>query len=178
MPGSNSETHGSYCDGLGSNIVVQYSVITLHGGITAREYVDRLCNQVHPMIQTLFPNNDAVFPDDSAPHSHSWSWFEEHESELHHLPWSAHSSDFNMIEPFWLVLGTRVRNRIQIPKSLKQLEDVLQEEWYKISLETVKNLCESIPRRTVVVLMAKVAQHMCIVSLVLPLFCSTVWGWR
>jgi hypothetical protein len=26
--------------------------------------------------------------------------------------------------------------------------------------------------------MAKVAQHMCIVSLVLPLFCSTVWGWR
>jgi hypothetical protein len=24
-------------------------------------------NQVHPMIQTLFPNTDAVFQDDSAP---------------------------------------------------------------------------------------------------------------
>jgi hypothetical protein len=46
-----------FCDGLGSNIVVQYSVspfITLHGRITAREYVDRFGNQVHPMIQTLF----------------------------------------------------------------------------------------------------------------------------
>jgi hypothetical protein len=56
---------------LGSNIVVQYSagpIITLHGRVTAREYVDRLCNQVHSMIQTLFPNNDAVFQNaDSAP---------------------------------------------------------------------------------------------------------------
>jgi hypothetical protein len=36
---------GRFCDGLGSNIVVQYSVgpiITLHGRITAREYVGRL----------------------------------------------------------------------------------------------------------------------------------------
>jgi hypothetical protein len=43
-----------------------YSVclnITLHGLITAREYVDRLGNQVHPMIQTLFLNNNAVSQD-------------------------------------------------------------------------------------------------------------------
>jgi hypothetical protein len=48
--GSNSETRGSFCDGLGNGIVVKYSVgfiTTLHGRITAREYVDRLCNQVH-----------------------------------------------------------------------------------------------------------------------------------
>jgi hypothetical protein len=62
MPDSNSEIRGRFCDGLGSNIVVEYSVgpfITLHGRITAKEYVDRLCNQVHPMLQTLFPNNDS-----------------------------------------------------------------------------------------------------------------------
>jgi hypothetical protein len=55
---------GRFCDGLGSNIVVQYSVgpiITLHGRITAKEFVDRLGNQVHPMIQTFFANSDAVF---------------------------------------------------------------------------------------------------------------------
>jgi hypothetical protein len=53
--GSNSKTWGRFCDGLGSNIVIQYSVgpiITLHGQITAREYLNRLGNQVHPMIQT------------------------------------------------------------------------------------------------------------------------------
>jgi hypothetical protein len=41
--------------------ILWYSVgpiITLHDQITAREYVgiDRLGNQVHPMIQTLFPS--------------------------------------------------------------------------------------------------------------------------
>jgi hypothetical protein len=48
---SNSETRWRFCDGLGSSIVVQYSVspiITLHGQLIAREYVDRLSNQVHP----------------------------------------------------------------------------------------------------------------------------------
>jgi hypothetical protein len=52
-PGSNSGTQGRFCDGLGSNIVVQYSVgpiITLHGRIPAREYVDWLGIQVHPII--------------------------------------------------------------------------------------------------------------------------------
>jgi hypothetical protein len=64
MPGSNSEAIGRFCDGLGRNTIVQYSVgpiITLHGWITAREYLDRLCNQVYPMIQTLFPNSVVQF---------------------------------------------------------------------------------------------------------------------
>jgi hypothetical protein len=70
MPRLNVETLGRFCDSLGSNTVVQYSfgpIITLHGRITAREYMDRLGNQVHSMIQMLFPKDDAVFQDDSAP---------------------------------------------------------------------------------------------------------------
>jgi hypothetical protein len=81
-------------------------------------------------------------------------WFELHEGELQHLPWPAQSPDLNMTEPLCSVLGTRVRNRFPPPASLQQLEDVLQEEWYRIPLETVQNLYESIPRRTAVVLKA------------------------
>jgi hypothetical protein len=69
MPGSNSETQGRFFDGLGSNVMVQCSVvpiITLHGQITAREYMDKLGNQVHHMLQMLFLNNDAVLQHDSA----------------------------------------------------------------------------------------------------------------
>jgi hypothetical protein len=58
--------------------------------------------------------------------------FEEHEGELQHLPWSAQSPDVSVLE-------TRPRNRCPSPKSLTQLEDILQEEWYKIPLETVLN---------------------------------------
>jgi hypothetical protein len=58
-------------------------------GITAREYLDRLGNLVHPMIQTLFPNNNVVFQDNNTPiHTAGTvhSWIEEHEGELQHLP--------------------------------------------------------------------------------------------
>jgi hypothetical protein len=74
------------------------------------------------------------------------SWFEEHEGELQHLPWPAQSPDFSVIEPLWSALETRVTNSFPSPTSLKQREDVLQEEWYKIHLETVQDLYETIPR--------------------------------
>jgi hypothetical protein len=41
------------------------------------------------------------------------------------------------------------------PTSLKQLEVVLREEYYKIPLETVQNLYEPIPRRTAAVFKAE-----------------------
>jgi hypothetical protein len=37
----------------------------------------------------------------------------------------------------------------------KAIEDVLQEEWYKIPQETLQNLFESIPRRIVAALKAE-----------------------
>jgi hypothetical protein len=49
-----------------------------------------------------------------------------------------------------------MRNRFPPPTFLKQLEDVLlQEEWYKIQLETVQKLYEFIPRMTAAVLKEK-----------------------
>jgi hypothetical protein len=94
--------HERFCDGLGSNIMVQHFVcpiITLNCRITAREYMDRLDYQVHPMLQTFF-NNEAVFQDDHAPiHTAGTvqSWFEEHEGELQHLCWPAQSPHLNII---------------------------------------------------------------------------------
>jgi hypothetical protein len=84
----------------------------------------------------------------------------------------------NIIEPLSSVLETRVRNRFPPPTSLKQLEDVLQEEWYKIPLEIVQNLHESVTRRIAAVLKTNVVQRciikeMCTLSIVFPLFCST-----
>jgi hypothetical protein len=52
-------------------VISEYYVgllITLHP-----QYVDRLSNQVHPMIQTLLPKNDSVFQEHNAPNSPSWN---------------------------------------------------------------------------------------------------------
>jgi hypothetical protein len=84
------------------------------------------------MIQTLFPNNDALFQQDDNAYIHTagtvYSWLEEDEDELQHLPWPAQSPDLNITELLWSVFETRLRNRFQPPTSLKQFEDVLQEE--------------------------------------------------
>jgi hypothetical protein len=42
---------------------------------------------------------------------------------------------------------SRERSRLSSPFSLKQLEDVLREDWYNILLGTIYNLYESILRR-------------------------------
>jgi hypothetical protein len=61
------------------------------------------------MIQTLYPNKDAVFQDDNI-RIHTagtvQSWLEEHESELHCLPRRAQPSDLNITEPLCSVLET------------------------------------------------------------------------
>jgi len=76
--------------------------VTLNGRIIASDYVDILGSRVRPMIQMLFPNNDAVFQDDSSP-IHTTrrikSWFEEHENSLRHLPLPAQSPPLTLKSP-------------------------------------------------------------------------------
>jgi hypothetical protein len=139
---------------LGNNIRVQHSVgpiITLDGRITAREYVDRLGNQVHPMIRRYFRTTKQFSKITTGTVE---SWFEENEDELH-LPWLTQARNLNIIEPLWFVLETGMRNRFSPTTCLKGLEDVLHEEWYKTLLEIVQNLYKSIPRRIAAVLKTK-----------------------
>ena len=64
-------------------------IITLNSRITTSDYVDILGNQVHPLVQMLFPYYDEIFQDDSLPTLTArsvYSWFEEHDGALQHLP--------------------------------------------------------------------------------------------
>ena len=117
--------------------------------------MDILGNQVHPVVQVLFPDNDAVFQEnDSLVHTarRSESWFEEHEDSLRHLHWPAQSPPLNITESLWSVLECRVRSRFRPVSSVKQLDDVIHGEWYTIPLETIQKLHEPIPRRILAVL--------------------------
>jgi len=46
-------------------------IITLIGRISDSDHVDILGNQVHSLVQMLFPNNEGVIHDDNSPvHTH------------------------------------------------------------------------------------------------------------
>jgi hypothetical protein len=82
----------------------------------------RLGNQVHPMIQTLFPKNGAVFQDDNSPiHTAGTvqSWFEKNEVELQHLPWPTQSPAPKITEPLWSTLETLRKEQVLSPKISK-----------------------------------------------------------
>jgi hypothetical protein len=80
----------------------------------------------------LFPDNDAIFQYDNSSINTGRNvqfWFQGHEDALQHFPWPAQSPDLNIIERLWSVLDSRMRSRFPPHSSLKQSEDVLQEEW-------------------------------------------------
>ena len=71
------------------------------------------------------------------------------------LDWPANSPDINIIENLWAYLDNRIRAHPRNLSNSTELWNVLQEEWYKIPLEYVKNLYESLPRRVEEVYSAK-----------------------
>ena len=46
-------------------------MISLHGRINSRDYLGILGDQVHPMVQALFLEGNAIFQDDNAPNPYS-----------------------------------------------------------------------------------------------------------
>ena len=111
--------------------------------------MDILGNQVHPVVR-MFTNNDAFFQDGSSPILIARSV----QMHFNIFPGQHNCQTWNVFEPPWSVLENKVRSRFPSPSSVKQLEDVLLEKRHIITLETVQNLCESIPRRTQAVLQA------------------------
>ncbi|GFV03026.1 retrovirus-related Pol polyprotein from transposon 412 [Trichonephila clavipes] len=86
-----------YSLGLGTFIV-------LRGIITGDHYRSILPDNLHPMLQTLFPGERPVIQDDNAPVLTSRcveTWLHEHDNEVEHLTWCPKSPDLNIIEPLW-----------------------------------------------------------------------------
>ncbi|PKY23194.1 hypothetical protein RhiirB3_316446, partial [Rhizophagus irregularis] len=55
--------------------------------------------------------------------------------------------DLNLIKNLWDHLDRQVRKRKPLPKSKQELISVVQEEWRKISIETLHHLILSLPSR-------------------------------
>ena len=99
------------------------------------------------MVQELFLDAGGIFQDDNAPIHATHvvkNWYEEHECDLEHMEWSPQSLDLDIIEYLWRVLERQVRNRYPPSSCLKELKQVLMEEWLKISLYEVGKLWDSI----------------------------------
>jgi hypothetical protein len=63
------------------------------------------------------------------------------------LDWPASSPDMNILENLWAHLDNQIQAHPKKPSNSAELWKILQEEWKNISLEYIRKLYESLPRR-------------------------------
>jgi len=71
------------------------------------------------------------------------------------LPWPSQSADLNPIEHVWNYLKVRIGLRDKRPTSIRDLWQVVLEEWEKIPTQYIQSLYTSMPSRVKAVLKAK-----------------------
>ena len=69
--------------------------------------------------------------------------------------WPSNSPDLNPIENVWPILKRQVRARRDEIHSKQDLIRILLEEWEKVPIESINNICDSIKERVQKVIQAK-----------------------
>jgi transposase len=128
-------------------------LVVVEGNMDSDKYVNILANHFIPWVSN-YPNS--IFQQDGAScHTSSYTvwWMSSHAVPI--LDWVAQSPDLNPIENLWNHLDRQVRKRRPLPKSKQELISAVQEEWGKITIETIHDLILSLPRRIKAVIKAK-----------------------
>ncbi|CAH1760180.1 1387_t:CDS:2 [Entrophospora sp. SA101] len=128
-------------------------LIVVEGNMDSNDYSNILAGHFIPWVNN-YPNS--IFQQDKAPcHTSNYSvwWMKTHDIPI--LDLVVQSPDLNPIENLWNYLDHQVCKRKPLPKSKQELINVIQEEWGKISIETLDCLILSLPDRAKAVIKAK-----------------------
>ena len=69
--------------------------------------------------------------------------------------WPSNSPDLNPLENLWHIVRSRVKKRRPSPLTKAALGRALQEEWERLDVQEVNNLCDSMPQRLQAVIAAE-----------------------
>ena len=70
-------------------------------------------------------------------------WFDQRKWDVY--PWPSNSADLNPIENVWAVMKREVERKR--PKSLDELEKIVDEVWDIFPLDKIKSFCYSMKKR-------------------------------
>lgn len=122
------------------------TLVSINGHITGETYLMILRGQI-PLIKEKLKLTSFTLLDDNAPphRAEIVKVYKEAEGIQGFEQWPPNSPDINPIEDIWRLLKDRIRKRM--PKTLKEIEVVAADEWSKITIDEIRSLIESLPRR-------------------------------
>ena len=128
-------------------------LVLVQGNLTANRYIDQI---LRPHVLPNINRQRQLFQQDNArPHTARVTMAFLANENINVLPWPSKSPDLNPIEHLWDQLDRRVRQRQQVPRTLRELAAALQEEWRRIPQERIQRLIRSVPRRVQAVIRAR-----------------------
>lgn len=125
-------------DGLGK-------VVRVEGTIKGKDYLRVIRYRIGRRYSGLYTGENIYMHDNARPHVANIvkDWFEQKDIEV--LDWPAQSPDLNIIEDIWNMLKYRMRG-----EDFEDLDEVwkrVEREWNAITVEEVRSIYDSLPRR-------------------------------
>ena len=117
----------------------------IEGNMNAQRYRDEI---LIPIVVPFAHLHDVIFQQDNArPHVARVCMQLLEDEHMPVLQWPAFSPDMSPIENLWDILDRSVRQRLQVPRNIRQLREALAEEWNNIPQATIDHLIMSVRRR-------------------------------
>ncbi|CAG2224309.1 unnamed protein product [Mytilus edulis] len=132
------------------------TITVVTGNINALKYIEIVDNFVWPVIARHFPADNYIYQDDNAP-VHRAKIVKDYmeQNQLHGMEWPAQSPDLNIIENMWRKIKIELQKQAHNITTKAQMETAIRDIWTNISLEFIRKLYDSIPRRLRLVIRAK-----------------------
>jgi hypothetical protein len=118
----------------------------IDGIMDAKMYKQILIHHMRPSVRDLFGNGHYIFQQDNDPkHTSNTVKTYIRNARLPVMDWPAQSPDLNPIENLWSILDKNTSARKC--QSLEELYEHLKTAWYKLPVEVLTNLADSMPAR-------------------------------
>lgn len=132
------------------------TICKVDGNINAVKYREILDNHLWPVLARHFADKPYRFQDDNAP-VHRARIIEEfkRENDIHGMTWPAQSPDLNIIENVWLRIKRSLQRTAQNINNPQELFAAIEAIWVELTVDYIRNLYNSIPRRILAVIRSK-----------------------
>lgn len=120
-------------------------LIQTEGNINSQQYKRILQKGLGPYYEQLPGGHWSFVQDNAGPHCPIYvkRYIEQLPATV--IQWPANSPDLNLIENLWYILQYKVWDHT--PTTIEQLTQYCEEEWKKISRDTLYSLIKSMPHR-------------------------------